>query len=317
LEVIDYLDEVVGQDTAKRFIRTAIKKENLYNFLLTGPKGVGKRLFGFKLSEMLNCPPQSTNFMLIGPIPSKIKDKEDKIHEYTKTYLPDNPVVEFEDRTAILIEQIRDTIKRLVHMPGIGSKRVVLIIEADRMTAEAANCFLKTLEEPPLDTFFILTSSRPNSLLPTILSRCQHIRFTHLNNEQIKKIIFDGQDDYMLGSPGEIMIFQENELLDSVCDIFKRCPLSAEIAAQIAREYERKKIIDILYPLLLMYRLLFYKKIKIALDTSLEPILNKKVKTLSLEQIAKTIELLNTSIYSLERNPSRLLLLFNILMKLP
>ncbi|MGB3341091.1 MAG: AAA family ATPase [bacterium] len=315
--MLDYLDEVVGQDTAKRFIRTAIKNENLYNFLFTGPKGVGKRLFGFKLSEMLNCPPQSTNFMLIGPIPSKIKDKEDKIYEYTKTYLRDNPVVEFEDRTAILIEQIRDVIKRLVHMPSIGSKRVVLIIEADRMTAEAANCFLKTLEEPPLDTFFILTSSRPNSLLPTIRSRCQHIRLTHLNNEQIKKIIFDGQDDYMLGSPGEIMILRENDLLDSVCDIFKRCPLSTETAAQIAREYERKKIVDILYPLLLMYRLLFYKKIKIALNTSLEPILNKKVKTLSLEQIAETIELLNASIYSLERNPSRLLLLFNILMKLP
>lgn len=315
--MIDYLDEVIGQETAKRFIRTAIKNEKLYNFLLTGPKGVGKRLFGFKLGKMLNCPPQSTNFMLIGPIPSKIKDKEDKIFEYTKTYLPDNPVVEFEDRTAILIEQIRNIITRLIHMPSIGSKRVVLIIEADRMTAEAANCFLKTLEEPPLDTFFILTSSRPSSLLPTIRSRCQHIHLTHLSSKQIKNIIFDGQDDYLLGSPGAIMIFQENDLLDSVCDIFKRCPLSTETAAHIAKEYERKKIIDILYPLLLMYRLLFYKKIKIAFDTSLESILSKKAKMLSLERIVKTIESLNTSIYSLDRNPNHLLLLFNILMKLP
>jgi DNA polymerase-3 subunit delta' len=315
--MIDSLDEIVGQETAKRFIRTAIKNDNLYNFLLTGPKGVGKRLFGFKLGKMLNCPPQSTNFMLIGPIPSKIKDKEDKIFEYTKTYLPDNPVVEFEDRTAILIEQIRNVIKRLIHMPSIGSKRLVLIIEADRMTAEAANCFLKTLEEPPLDTFFILTSSRPNSLLPTIRSRCQHIRFTHLSNKQIRQIIFEGQDDYLLGSPGEIMIFQENDLLDNVRDIFKRCPLSTEAAAQIALEYGRRKIIDILYPLMLMYRLLFYIKIKISLETSLEPLLKKKAKTLSLKQIVETIDLLNTRIYSLERNPNHLLLLFNILMQLP
>jgi replication-associated recombination protein RarA len=315
--VIDYLDDIVGQETAKRFIHTAIKKENLYNFLLTGPKGVGKRLFGFRLAKMLNCPPQSTNFMLIGPIPSKIRDKDDKIFEYSKTYLPENPVVDLEDRTAILIEQIRIAIARLVHMPSIGSKRVVLIIEADRMTTEAANCFLKTLEEPPLDTFFILTSSRPSSLLPTIRSRCQHIRLTHLSSKQIKNIIFEGQDDYLLGSPGEIMILQENDLLDDVIDIFRRCPLSTETAAKIANEYQRKKFVDILYPLLLMYRILFYKKIEIAFDTSLEPVLNKKAKKLSLEQIVKAVQLLNTSIYSLERNPNHLLLLFNILMKLP
>ena len=315
--MIDYLDEVVGQDTAKRFIRTAINNKNLYNFLLAGPKGVGKRLFGFKLAKMLNCPPQSTNFMLIGPIPSKIKDKEDKISEYIKNYLPDNTVIEFEDRTAILIEQIRNIIKRLVHMPTIGSKRVVLIIEADRMTAEAANCFLKTLEEPPIDTFFILTSSRPSSLLPTIRSRCQCIRFTYLKNEQIKNIIFEGRDDYLLNSPGEIMIFQDNEMLDSIRDIFVRCPLPPEVAAQIAKEYERKKVVDILYPLLLMYRLLLYQKMDIPLDTTLSPILKKKTPKLSLERIIDTIALLNTSIYSLERNPNRLLLLFNILMKLP
>jgi DNA polymerase-3 subunit delta' len=315
--VVDYLEEIVGQETAKRFIRTAIKKEKLYNFLFTGPKGVGKRLFAFALSKILNCPPHSSNFMLVGPIPSKIKDKEDKIFEYSKTYLPDNPVVEFEDRTAIRIDQIRHIIKRLIHMPDIGSKRIVLIIEADRMTAEAGNCFLKTLEEPPLDTFFILTSSRPSFLLSTIRSRCQNIRFTHLNSEQISNIMFEGQDDYLLGSPGEIMIFQENDLLKSACDIFKQCPLSAETAAQTAGVYERKKLIDLLYPLLLMYRLVFYKKLNIAINTTLEPFLNRKANALSVERIINAINMLDVSICSLENNPNRLLLLFNIFMKLP
>jgi hypothetical protein len=315
--VIDHLDEVIGQETAKRFIRTAIKKENLYNFLFTGPKGVGKRLFGFKLGEILNCPPHSPNFMLIGPIPSNIKEKEDKIYEYTKSYLLDNPVIAFEDRTAILIEQIRNIIERLIHMPDRGAKRVVLIIEADRMTAEAANCFLKTLEEPPMDTFFILTSSRPNSLLPTIRSRCQNIRFTYLNNEQIKHIIFDGQDDYLLGSPGEIMIFRDNDLLDFAGDIFKQCPLPVKNAARIAHELEREKFIDILYPLLLMYRLLFYIKIDIGFESALEPVLASRSKLLSLKQIIQAIDILNTSICALDNNPNHLLLLFNTLLKLP
>ena len=313
----DYLEEIVGQETAKRFIRTAVKKEKLYNFLFTGPKGVGKRQFAFALSKSLNCPPRSPNFMLVGPIPSKIKDKEDEIFEYSKTYLPDNSVVEFEDRAAILIEQIRNVIKRLIHMPTIGSKRVVLVIEADRMTTEAANCFLKTLEEPPLDTLFVLTSSRPSYLLPTIRSRCQNVRFTYLNSGQIKNIIFEGEDDYLLGSPGEIIIFQENDLLKNARDIFRQCPMSTETAAQMAGGYERKKLIDLLYPLLLMYRLVFYKKINITINTTLEPLLNKKASALSLNSIINTINLLNVSINSLERNPSHLLLLFNVLMKLP
>ena len=80
----DYLDDIIGQETAKRFIRTALKKGNLYNFLFVGPRGVGKRRFGFTLAQTLECSPDSHNFILIGPIPSKIKDKADKIYEYTR-----------------------------------------------------------------------------------------------------------------------------------------------------------------------------------------------------------------------------------------
>jgi len=315
--VPDYFDEIVGQETAKRFVRTAIKKENLYNFLFIGPKGVGKRLLGFAFARTLNCPPGSPNFILVAPIPSKIKDKEDKIYEYTKHYLPENPVVELEDRTAILIEQIRDVIKRLIHMPGIGSKRAVLILEADRMTLEAANCFLKTLEEPPLDTVFILTSSRPNFLLPTIRSRCQTVPFNYLNNQQIKNIIFEHNNEFLIGSPGEILILQEHNLVSQASDIFKNCPLDTGTAAVTAREYERKKIIDLLYPLLLMYRLVFYKKLDIAIESSFDDVVNKKANNISMEKIISTLAMLNNNINMLEQNPNRLLLLFNLLTKLP
>ena len=129
--------------------------------------------------------------------------------------------------------------------------------------------------------------------------------------------MFEGQDDYLLGSPGEIMIFQENDLLKSACDIFRQCPLSAETAAQTARVYERKKFIDLLYPLLLMYRLVFYKKLNIPINTTLESLLNRKASALSVERIINTMNMLNVSICSLENNPNRLLLLFSILMKLP
>ncbi|MCK4249823.1 AAA family ATPase [candidate division WOR-3 bacterium] len=313
----DYLDEIIGQETAKRFLRTAVKKENLYNFLLTGPRGVGKRLLSFALAKTLNCLPDSANFILVAPIPSKIKDKEAKIFEYTKHYLPENTVVELEDRTAILIEQIRIVIKRLIHMPDIGSKRVVLVLEADRMTDAAANCFLKTLEEPPLDTVFILTSSRPNSLLPTIRSRCQAVPLSYLNNQQIKNILFECNDEFLIGSPGEILLLQEHDLVSQASGIFKNCPLDTETAAATAKEYERKKIIDLLYPLLLMYRLVLYKKLNIVLKSTIDDAVNKKANNISLDKIISTLGMLNNNINILEQNPNRLLLLFNLLTKLP
>ncbi len=313
----DYLDEIIGQETAKRFLRTAVKKENLYNFLLTGPRGVGKRLLSFALAKTLNCLPDSANFILVAPIPSKIKDKEAKIFEYTKHYLPENTVVELEDRTAILIEQIRIVIKRLIHMPDIGSKRVVLVLEADRMTDAAANCFLKTLEEPPLDTVFILTSSRPNSLLPTIRSRCQAVPLSYLNNQQMKNILFECNDEFLIGSPGEILLLQEHDLVSQASGIFKNCPLDTETAAATAKEYERKKIIDLLYPLLLMYRLVLYKKLNIVLKSTIDDAVNKKANNISLDKIISTLGMLNNNINILEQNPNRLLLLFNLLTKLP
>jgi len=315
--MVDYLDEIVGQETAKQFIRTALKSGNLYNFLLCGPKGVGKRLFAFALAKLLNCPYHTPNFILITPIPSKIKEKKDKIHEYTTQYLPTNSVVEVEDRASILIEQIRDLIERLIHMPSLGAKRVVLILEADRMTDEAANCFLKTLEEPPLDTVFILTTSRPNFLLPTIHSRCQKVPFTYLNNEQINNIVFEGHDEFQLGSPGEILMLQQNSLVSNVFDIFIKAPLDIQTAATLANDLQGKKLMDLFYPLLLFYRLVFYQKMGMAVNTKNKQEVMKKANNISLEKITGAIMLLNNSINSLDQNPNRLLLLFNVLIQLP
>lgn len=314
---MDYLDEIVGQTSAKRFVRTALKTGNLYNFLFFGPRGVGKRRFSFALAKTLRCPPHSLNFIIVGPIPSKIKDKENQIYEYTKKYLPENPIVELEDRTAILIEQIRGVIKRLIHMPDRGSKRVVLILEADTMTDAAANCFLKTLEEPPLDTLFILTSSRPQFLLPTIRSRCRPVPFNYLSREHIDSIIFSAHDEFYTGSPGEILLLRDRDLISKTRDIFQNCPLDIASAAKMAREYERKTIIDLLYPLLLMYRLALYQKLGIQTDSPIGDTVSKKAEKLSITGLMSTLHLLNSSINVLEQNPNRLLLLFSVLTKLP
>jgi hypothetical protein len=294
--VPDYLDDVVGQDTAKKFIRTTIKKNNLYNFLFVGPRGVGKRFFGFALAKTLNCPPHSPNFFLIAPIPSRIKEKNERIGEHMKQYLPENAVVETEDRAAILIQQIRNLSERLVHMPDVGARRVVLILEAEKMTDEAANCFLKTLEEPPVDTLFILTSSRPEYLLPTIRSRCRIVPFNYLTRDHISQIIYDGRDDFVLGSPGEILALRESGIIDTVIEVFKKAPLNIKAAAMLAYEYHRRSLVDLYYPLLLLYRLVLYKQLNMAGRTLHDTEIAKKAKRVTVSQIVDTVTLLNESI---------------------
>ncbi|MGB9720606.1 MAG: ATP-binding protein [bacterium] len=316
---MDYLDEIVGQENAKNFLRNALKKNRVYNLLLAGPKGVGKRMTAFALAKTLGTPPDSQNFMLIAPIPSSIKekDKDEKIFEHMKNYLPDNPNVQIEDHATIIIKQIRNLIEWLLLMPQKGTNRVVIILEADRMNEESANSFLKTLEEPPLDTIFILTSSRPDFLLPTIRSRCQTIRFTYLNNLQIQNVIYGETDDFCLGSPGEISYLRENRLFQTARDIFRKAPLSLASVAKLSRELEKEKMTDLLYSLLLLYRGVLYRNFNNQTAEEYEIDIVKKSRKVSQEKIINAIFMLNNCINSLEHNPNHLLLLFNVLSRLP
>ncbi len=88
------------------------------------------------------------------------------------------------EETTIKVLQIRDCISALSARPYEGGKRVVVIFHADKMTSQAQNCLLKTLEEPPSGTSFLLLTDRPSDLLPTIRSRCATLPplFTNADN---------------------------------------------------------------------------------------------------------------------------------------
>ncbi|MGQ9664602.1 MAG: DNA polymerase III subunit [bacterium] len=312
---MDYLDEIIGQDTVKEFLRSALRKDRIYNLLFAGPRGVGKRQTAFALIKSLGCPLNSPNFMLIAPVVPGVKD--DKISEYMKNYLPEHPLVPLEDNASIIIKQIRKLIEWLMLMPAKKTKRVVIILEADRMNEEAANSFLKTLEEPPIDTIFILTSSRPDYLMPTIRSRCQLIHFSYLSNTQIQNIIFEDTDFYRLGSPGEILTLKENTLFEIAREIFRKAPLSPSSVAKFAREMEKERLIDLFYGLLLLYRNALYIYFNGQRGPASETDFIKKIQRLNPNKIINTLNLLNNSINLLKNNPNHLLLLINTLLKLP
>ena len=93
---------------------------------------------------------------------------------------PDVLVVEPGDNGSIKIDQVREIVDRAAYRPFEGRRRVVIIDEADALVPAAQNALLKTLEEPPPSSVFILVTSRPDVLLPTVRSRCPQLRFRPL-----------------------------------------------------------------------------------------------------------------------------------------
>jgi len=97
-------------------------------------------------------------------------------------------------KKAISISQIRQIGSAISARPNEARCRMVLILEAHLMNAQAQNGLLKMLEEPPPKTFFVLIADKVSMLLPTIISRCRNIRFLPLTNQQIEHILIDKYD---------------------------------------------------------------------------------------------------------------------------
>jgi DNA polymerase-3 subunit delta' len=96
-------------------------------------------------------------------------------------------VLEPGDNGSIKIEQVREAIERTGYRPFEGRRRVVVIDEADALVPQAQNALLKTLEEPPPSSVFVLVTARPDVLLPTVRSRCPQLRFRQLSPDEIAK----------------------------------------------------------------------------------------------------------------------------------
>lgn len=97
--------------------------------------------------------------------------------------------IEPDDNAAIKIDPIRDVLERTQFRPFEGRRRVVIIGEADALVAPAQNALLKSLEEPPSGTVFILTTAVPDALLPTVRSRCMRLAFGRLAEAEVAEVL--------------------------------------------------------------------------------------------------------------------------------
>jgi DNA polymerase III subunit delta' len=153
------------------------------SLLFAGPSGIGKRLTAVALAQALNCtrnssfPGLDSVFDACGVCPA--------CSRIARGVHPDVLVVEPGDSGAIKIDQVRDIVDRAAYRPFEGRRRVVIVDEADALVPQAQNALLKTLEEPPPSSVFILVTARPDVLLATVRSRCPQLRFRPLAAEDI------------------------------------------------------------------------------------------------------------------------------------
>ena len=170
--------DIVGHRRLISLLSRAIAHETLPpSLLFAGADGVGKRRVALAVAETVNClqPRLSDDFErdACGECAS-CKRIARGVHLDVITIEPG-------DSGSIKIEQVRDAIDRADYRPFEGKRRVVIIDHADALVTQAQNALLKTLEEPPSASIFILVSSVPDALLPTVLSRCPRLRFGPLS----------------------------------------------------------------------------------------------------------------------------------------
>lgn len=164
--------DIKGHDNIKFFLKRMLNSGEIsHSFLFFGPESVGKRLTALVFAKALNC----------------LNAKDDSCGECVSCAKIENknhpdvmPIEAAEKKDSISIEQIRDLQEKANLRPYEARKKVFIIRDAHLMTEAAANCLLKTLEEPPRNSIIILVTSKPEELLLTVRSRCKQVKFAPL-----------------------------------------------------------------------------------------------------------------------------------------
>jgi DNA polymerase-3 subunit delta' len=189
-------------------------------WIFSGKQGLGKGSFAIEAARELVAEPgvvqpsadAHPDILILSHLPAN--DDEDKKRAEGKP---------FQTKRNITIDQIRRMQQRLNTRPTLGSRRAVIVDPADDMEKSAVNALLKSLEEPPLGTFFLLVAHRPGRLLPTVRSRCRIVRFAPLPDVEVAAILerhapqANGATRAAAvaaaeGSPGSALMFVEQEL---------------------------------------------------------------------------------------------------------
>ena len=199
-------DFPIHKKIQEQFINSLANNRLAHAYLFYGPEGCGKEAFSFELAKMLNCEDENNRPCNSCPACSKIGHLNHPDLKYIfptgATWKPDeiskkisgkaqNPFsrIELSGHTVIQIERIRELKNEAKYASYEAKKRFYIVSEAEKMSRESANSFLKLLEEPPENLIIILITSKQNTLLDTIRSRCRIVHFPVLSFEDASLIV--------------------------------------------------------------------------------------------------------------------------------
>lgn len=243
--------QVAGHQPAVRILQRALKERRSgMSYLFFGPSGLGKSFVAKQFAKALSCQEQGVDACDICSACRRIEKLE----------YPDLCWLDFEEGSdAIKIEQVRSLQNAINLRPFEGRVKVFVINNCQDMTQDAMHCLLKVIEEPPMDSVIILITANAGALAPTVVSRCQKIRFENLSRKQAKEILSINQRldiqasrylaCYSDGRLGLALRLSENGFLvrkDSVLDTFLHASGAARLDALFKDKSQAKEVLSIL-----------------------------------------------------------------------
>jgi len=289
--------EIIGHKKILDFLDESIRNNKVsHSYLFVGPPGVGKRKVAFEFAKKL----------VAGKMPFSERH-------------PD--IIVADEEETIKIEHVRDLIHTLSLSPHSLPYKIAILHDIERLTREAANALLKTLEEPASRSILILIASDIQQVLPTIISRCQIVRFYPVHDEVLQKGLEDSgfsvsQEIMQLasGRPGIALQMLENKdffnekhaALQSLKEtLSKNIPEKFSFAKEIS---EKENIFQILDD----WTLCFREELRYTLKISQHTLLNSRLSVQRIREIISTIVKTKSSIE--HTNVNTLLALENLML---
>jgi DNA polymerase-3 subunit delta' len=318
--------QVVGHEWAVDLLKRALTSERVaHAYLFTGPPQIGKTSLALNFAQALNCLDQEKpcGYCLAC---SKI----------ARGHHPDVQVIKGEGGT-IKIDQMRALRHEAALSPLEGHWKVYIIRQMEQATAEAANCLLKTLEEPPTHVILLLTATESEALLPTIVSRCQVLNLRPLATETVQKALQEhwGVDveraqllarlssgrlgQAVAASQNDAILDQREKHLDDMLALTGQGRVERlEHAQKLSLNPEATQ--ELLHLWLSWWRdLLLVASGSLAgiINVDREDMLRAQAQWYSLGQVREFVEALRTALWQMEHNANTRLTLEVLLLNLP